>query len=136
MSSMHEVELIGNLGRDPEARNTNSGTLVCNFSVATTRKYTANNQPVEETAWFRVSTFGKLAEVCNQYLGKGRKVRVTGRLSVDPQTGGPKVFQKQDGTMGSAFEVIASDVMFLDSARNGNGTAEPQPETATEDIPF
>lgn len=132
---MHEIEVIGNLGRDPEARNTNGGTMVTNFSVASTRKYTANGQNVEETAWFRVSTFGKLAEVCNQYLAKGRKVRVVGRLSVDPQTGGPKVFARQDGSHGAAFEVVASEVLFLDS---GSGSTAPAAaEAASEsDIPF
>ena len=89
-TQLAQIEIIGNLGRDPEARNTNSGTMVTNFSVAATRKYTANNQPVEEPTWFRISAFGKLAEVCTQYLAKGRKVRVLGRLAVDPATGGPK----------------------------------------------
>lgn len=106
--------LIGNLGRDPELRYTPQGTPVCNFSVATNRRYTdANGQMVEETTWFRVTTWGRLAETCNQYLRKGMRVLVEGRLIPDPSTGGPRLWTGQDGAVRASFEVRADVVRFL-----------------------
>ncbi|MGB8648751.1 MAG: single-stranded DNA-binding protein [Anaerolineae bacterium] len=106
--------LVGNLGRDPEMRYTPTGTPVTTFSIATSRKWTdASGQPKEETAWFRVSVFGKQAEICNQYLAKGRKVLVEGSLIVDDKTGGPRVYTRKDGTAAASFEVRASTVRFL-----------------------
>jgi single-strand DNA-binding protein len=106
--------LVGNLGRDPEMRYTPSGTPVTSFPVATTRKWTdANGQPKEETAWFRISVWGKQAEACNQYLQKGRQVLVEGTLVADEKTGGPRIYQRNDGTAGASFEVRAQSVRFL-----------------------
>ena len=112
----HTIIIVGNLGRDPEMRYTPSGQAVTNLNVATSRQYTdAGGQQVKETIWFRVSVWGKQAESCNQYLKKGSKVLVEGRLVPDQSTGGPRVFQRQDGTSGSSFEVNASTVRFLSS---------------------
>ena len=81
---LQELTLIGNLGNDPEMRYTPAGKAVCNFSLATNRKWNdANGQEVQETTWFRVSTWGRQAKVCNQYLAKGRRVFVRGRLNPD-----------------------------------------------------
>jgi len=134
--------IVGNLGRDPEMRYTPSGQAVTNFSIATSRQYTdSNGQQVKETIWFRVSAWGKQAETCNQYLKKGSKVLVEGRLTADPATGGPRIYKKQDGTMGASFEVSASTVRFL-SSRNDTDGGLPSggensqiPETDS-DIPF
>lgn len=113
--------LVGNLGRDPEMRYTPNGTAVTNFPMATSRKYTdAQGQLKEETAWFRVSVFGKQAEACNQYLTKGRKVLVEGDLVVDEKTGGPRVYQRKDGTYGASFEVRANTVRFLSPKGEGS----------------
>ena len=132
--------IAGNLGRDPEMRYTPSGQAVTNFNVATNRKYTASDgNKVEETTWFRVSTWGKTAEACNQYLKKGSKVLVEGRLKPDPDTGSPRTFTRQDGTTGASFELTANQVRFLSTrvedegaytADNSQGISEP------EDIPF
>src|SRR5512133_3160331 len=112
----HTLILVGNVGRDPEMRYTPSGQPVTSFSVATNRQYTANNgETVKETIWFRVTAWGKTAEVCNEYLHKGSLVLVEGRLVCDPATGGPQVFTRQDGTTGTSFEVSASTVRFLSS---------------------
>lgn len=93
-----KIIIVGNLGGDPVMRYTPSGQAVTNFSVATNRQYTASNgEQVKETTWFRVSVWGKQAEVANQYLRKGRKVLVEGRLIPDPQTGGPRIWTGQDG---------------------------------------
>ena len=114
------LTIVGNLGKDPEMRYTPSGQPVTSFSVATSRQYTDNNgQQIKETTWFRVTAWGKQAEVCNQYLKKGSKVLVEGRLTPDKNTGGPRLWTKQDGTAGSSFEMTANTVRFL-SSRNEN----------------
>ena len=121
------VILAGNLGRDPEMRYTPSGQAVTSFSVATNRQWTNNNgETVKETIWFRVSAWGKMAETCNQYLKKGSKVLVEGRLTADAATGGPRVWTGQDGQPRASFEVSASTVRFLSSrsdADSGGGMA-------------
>lgn len=112
----HTLIIVGNVGRDPEMRYVPSGQAVTSFSVATSRSYTGSNgQQVKETIWFRVSAWGKLAETCNNYLKKGSKVLIEGRLTPDPATGGPRIWSKQDGTAGSSFEVTANTVRFLSS---------------------
>ena len=92
--SFHTIIIVGNLGRDPEMRYLPSGQAVTSFSVASSRSYTNNQgEKVDETIWFRVSVFGKMAETCNQYLQKGSKVLVEGRLQADkngsPRASGP-----------------------------------------------
>ncbi len=95
----HTIIIVGNLGKDPEMRYTPSGQAVTSFSVASNRKYTSSNgEQVNETIWFRISAWGKQAEICNQYLKKGSKVLVEGRLTPDKNTGGPRIWQKQDGS--------------------------------------
>jgi single-strand DNA-binding protein len=136
----HTIIIVGNLGRDPEMRYTPSGQAVTNFSVATNRNYTGSDgQPVKETMWFRISTWGKQAETCNQYLKKGSKVLIEGRLVPDKDTGGPKVFTRQDGTSGAAFDVSAVTVRFLSSRGEDEGGALPGDAPHTDDagdIPF
>src|SRR5581483_2904198 len=84
--------LVGNLGRDPETHYSSNGIPIANFSVATNHKWTdVEGQTQEETVWFRVATYGKLAETCQQYLTKGQKVLVEGTLVADPKNGGPRV---------------------------------------------
>jgi single-strand DNA-binding protein len=110
------VIIVGNLGRDPEMRYLSSGQAVTSFSVATNRQYTASNgEQVKETTWFRISVWGKMAEVCNTYLKKGSKVLVEGRLTSDPATGGPRTWTGQDGQVRASFEISAQTVRFLSS---------------------
>src|SRR5512139_1991775 len=110
----HTIIIVGNVGKDPEMRYTPSGQAVTSFSVATNRQYTTGNgEQVKETIWFRITTWGKQAEICSQYVKKGLKVLVEGRLTPDIATGGPKVFTRQDGTTGASYEVSASTVRFL-----------------------
>lgn len=112
----HTIIIVGNVGKDPEMRYTPSGQAVTSFSVASSRQYTSGNgEQVKETVWFRVSTWGKTAEVCNEYVKKGSKVLVEGRLTPDKETGSPRVWTKQDGTTGASFEVNAQNIRFLDS---------------------
>jgi single-strand DNA-binding protein len=142
--SYHTLILVGNVGKDPEMRYTPSGQAVTSFSVATNRQYTANNgEQVKETIWFRVSAWGKQAEVCNQYLKKGSKVLVEGRLTPDPATGGPRLWTAQDGQARASFEITASTVRFLTSrSEGGEGGAGGGAEAGgfsphgEDDIPF
>ena len=130
----HTLIIVGNVGRDPEMRYTPSGQAVTSFSVATERKYTdVSGQQVKETIWFRVSTWGKQAEICNQYVKKGSKVLVEGRLTPDKNTGGPKVFNKQDGSASANFDVTASLVRFLSSSEK-TAQAEPPFDAAGPDV--
>lgn len=130
--------IAGNLGKDPELKYLPNGTAVTNFSVAVSEQYkTQQGETVKRTIWYRVSTFGKQAETCNQYLKKGSKVLVEGRLNADPNTGGPRVFTKQDGTASASFELTAATVRFLSSSAKSEGTNEaPVSVLADEDIPF
>jgi single-strand DNA-binding protein len=136
--SFHTVIVVGNLGRDPEMRYTPSGQPVTSFSVASSRSYNnTSGEKVDETIWFRVTAWGKLAETCNQYLHKGSKVLVEGRLTPD-KNGGPRVWTKQDGTSGASFELNASTVRFL-STRGEGGGEQPMGEMmgdGGDDIPF
>ena len=136
--SHHTIIIIGRLGRDPEMRYTPSGQPVTSFSVASNRSYTdANGQKTDETIWFRVTAWGKQAEICNQYLKKGSKVLVEGRLVPD-KNGGPRIWTKQDGTPGASFEVTASTVRFLSTRGEGTGEtmADAVGESGGDDIPF
>jgi single-strand DNA-binding protein len=129
-----QIIIVGNLGKDPEMRYTPSGTPVTSLSVATNRKYTGSDgQVVKETTWFRVSVFGKAAENCAQYLKKGSAVLVDGRLTPDKNSGGPRTYQRQDGTMGATYEVAANTVRFLSG--RGEGGPGPAPTPGEEDVP-
>jgi single-strand DNA-binding protein len=129
-----QIIIVGNLGKDPEMRYTPSGTPVTSLSVATNRKYTGSDgQVVKETTWFRVSVFGKSAETCAQYLKKGGAVLVEGRLTPDKNSGGPRVYQRPDGTMGATYEVFANTVRFLSSRGEGGPGTAPAP--GEEDVP-
>ena len=120
-----KIIIIGNLGRDPELRFTPGGDPVTTFSVATSRKFGEK----DETTWFRVTVWSKQAESCNQYLHKGSKVLVEGRLRPD-ESGSPKVFQRKDGTWGASYEVTAETVRFLTPKGEENGPA------VDEEYPF
>ncbi|MBE9507605.1 MAG: single-stranded DNA-binding protein [Chloroflexi bacterium] len=137
----HKIVIVGHLGRDPEMRYTPDGTPVTNFSVATSRKWNRpDGSKGEETIWFRVTAWRRMAEVCNEYLQKGRQVLVEGRLRPD-EKGNPRTFTRNDGTTGASFEVTALTVKFL----GGRGEAPPAempgapeepPTEEGEEIPF
>lgn len=137
------ITVIGRLGRDPEMRYLPNGDPVTSFSMATDRQYNdRNGQKVKETTWFRVSVFGKNAEIANQYLSKGKMVLVEGRLRPDPKSGGPATFTKQDGTVGASFEIVANTVRFLsprdEGGQGGEAGAGGEADAGSggEDIPF
>ena len=132
-----KIIIIGNLGRDPEMRYTAQGTPVTNFSVATSRKWTsADGTPGEETVWFRVTAWKRLAETCNQYLTKGQRVFVEGQLTPDPATGGPRVWTRQDGSAGASFEIRAFTVKFLGGRAEGAAVGPEEGAIEEGEIPF
>jgi len=124
-----KIILIGNLGRDPEMRYTADGKPVTSFSLATSRRFKGK----DETTWFRITVWGAQAETCNQYLHKGSKVLVEGRLNPD-NNGSPKVFQKKDGSWGASYEINAQVVRFL--TPRGEEQSADEETAAEDDIPF
>jgi len=134
--TMNKIIVIGNLGRDPEMRYTPNGQPVTSFSVATNHRYkTAEGEQRDETEWFTVSVFGNQAEACNQFLSKGSKVYVDGRLK-------SRTFEGRDGQMRVALDIFAQQVRFLDRAGGGEDTPGPVGEPpvggdlAPDDLPF
>lgn len=138
----HKITIAGNLGRDPEMRFLPSGQAVTNINVATNRVYTdSNGQKITETIWFRVSVWGTRGETVNQYLKKGSKVLIEGRLNVDPETGGPRVFTRNDGTTGASYEITGQNVIFLSSRSEDQSNQTPDSggfseQVDEDDIPF
>jgi len=135
-----KIILVGNLGSDPEMRYLPDGRAVTNFSLATNRKWSdrQSGEKREETIWWRISVFGAQAETCNQYLKKGRQALVEGRMRPDPETGGPRIWTRQDGTAGASYELSAFTVRFL-GGRDGGSTDVSEPDAGEVDadgIPF
>jgi len=124
----HTIIIVGNLGRDPEMRYTPSGLPVTSFSVASNRTFTRDNQQVKENIWFKVTTWGKQAETCNNYLIKGSKVLIEGRLTPG-DNGSPRMWTAQDGTSRSSYEVTANTVRFLSS----RGGEDEMPDAMIDD---
>jgi single-strand DNA-binding protein len=121
MASLNKVMIIGNLGADPEMRFAPSGSPVTSFTIASSRIFTTKDgEKKQETEWFTVVAWDKLAENCNQFLSKGRKAYVEGRLKT-------RSWEDKEGVKHYKTEVIASQVIFLD--RSG---AAPLPEEAAE----
>ncbi|MGC9521030.1 MAG: single-stranded DNA-binding protein [Anaerolineae bacterium] len=140
--SYQKVIIVGNLGSDPEMRYTPDGTPVTSFSVATNRRWTnQDGSQGEETVWFRVTAWRRLAETAAQYLSKGRQVLVEGRMTPDRETGGPRVFQRRDGSWGASYELTAFRVVFLQGrgdvpSREDEGDVEGPDYVAEDEIPF
>ncbi len=144
-----QITLVGNLGRDPEMRYTASGVPVTNFSVATTQAWTGSDgQRQEKTVWFRVTAWQRLAETCNQYLAKGRRVLVVGEMEE------PNIWTDQGGNTRADLQLTARTVRFLNSREEaeamgrgggqhgsppgptGDGSGPSQEVAGEEDIPF
>lgn len=125
--SYQKMILVGNLGKDPEMRYTRDGTAVTSFSMAVNRKWNnSNGTKGEETTWFRVTAWRRTAEIAAQYLTKGREVMVEGRLKPDKETGGPTVYQRQDGTFGASYEIVAERIVFLSGGDREAQSNRPQ----------
>ena len=125
--SLNKVMLIGNLGRDPEVRYLPSGQAVANFTIATNERFQDKEGNWKDRAeWHRVVLFGKQAEVAGQYLNKGSKIYVEGRLQT-------REWEGQDGQKRTTTEIVGANMIML-GGKPGAG-AEPAPETGEEDSP-
>ena len=139
MSGVNKVILVGRLGNDPEIRYTQGGAGVANFNIATSENWTdKEGARQEKTEWHRIVVWGKMAEICAQYLAKGRQVYVEGRLQT-------RQWDDKEGNKRYTTEVVANTVQFLDRGDKAAGTtsAEMAPiespmesPIADEDIPF
>jgi len=124
--SLNRVQLIGNLTRDPELRYTPNGNGVCTFGLATNRSWTTDSgEKREEVDFHRIVAWNKLAELCSQFLTKGRKVYVEGRLSTRNWTG-------QDGAQKTTTEVVIDDMILLDSKQGGASQQSARSEEHSE----
>jgi len=130
---LNKIMVIGNLGTDPEMRYTPSGNPVTTFRIAATRSSnTAEGERRDETEWFTVVAWQRLGELCNQYLTKGRRAYVEGRLR-------SRSWQGQDGQTRFVNEIIADRVLFLDRAGEARSPGDATDATDTEggeDLPF
>ena len=134
MVSVNKIIVVGNLGSEPEMRFTPNGVPVTSFSVATNWRYnTPEGERKEETEWFTIVAWRKLAEQCNQFLTKGRLVYVEGRLR-------SRTWESQDGQRHHRNEIIANRVSFLDrqsiAALPEEKTSESADEVEPEELPF
>lgn len=121
-----QITIAGNLGNDPEIRYLDDGTEVCNFSVA------ANDR--DKATWFGVTAWRKVAVAVHEYLSKGSQVLVIGTLRSDDQTGGPRVYERRDGSVGASYEVNAIQVKFLSGGNRENGPDRSEREQ--DEIPW
>lgn len=122
--SLNRVQLIGNLTRDPELRYTPQGTAVCSFGLATNRNWTTDTgEKKEEAEFHRIVAWNKLAELCSQFLTKGKKVYLEGRLST-------RTWNAQDGSQKSTTEIIISDMILVDG---GNRSVAGQEKADIEE---
>ena len=127
--SLNRAQLIGNLTRDPELRYTPNGTAVCSFGLATNRSWkTDSGEKHDEAEFHNIVAWNKLAELCSQFLVKGRKVFVEGRLAT-------RTWTAQDGTQRNRTEIVISDMILLDSSRGTAGaTVAPVEQPAEEAV--
>ena len=123
MSSFNKITVVGHLGRDPVLRYTPQGTAVCDFSVATSERRSGGGDAQETTTWFKITLWGKQAEVANQYLSKGKQVYVEGRLRQTEYT-------DREGMKRTSLEVNATDIQFLGTRGEEGATSAPAARSA------
>jgi single-strand DNA-binding protein len=131
MSSVNKAIILGNVGQDPEVRQTKNGTAVCNFSIATNKTWkTQDGQKQDKTSWHRVTAWGKVAEIAGQYVKKGSKVYVEGELEYGS-------FTNKDGVEVPTCEIVIQSLQLL-SRPEGNATpkAKPSDDDFSDEVPF
>lgn len=146
---VNKAILVGRLGKDPEVRYTPDGTMVTNFTMATDETYKdKSGEKVQKTEWHRIVTFGKLAEICGNYLVKGKLIFIEGRIQT-------RAWEDKDGVKRNTTEIVANDMKMLDSKGQGQGqnqgqgqtqnkaydtsynsASAPSSDTPLEDVPF
>ena len=136
MGSVNKVILLGNLGRDPELKYTPNGSAVANFTLATNETWKdKEGQKQEHTEWHRIVVWGKLAEICGEYLHKGRQVYIEGSIR-------SRTYKDRDGNERTATEIRADNLVMIGRAEGGRsgdhdrGGSEKEPEYSDDDIPF
>lgn len=127
----NRVQLIGNLGAAPEVRNLNSGKKVAQFSIATSESYkNSAGERVQETQWHQVVAWNKLAEIVENYLDRGRRVAVEGKLVY-------RTYEDKNGVKRYVTEIIASDILMLDKKEKTEANAEvAEAEASYDELPF
>ncbi|MBU0673356.1 MAG: single-stranded DNA-binding protein [Proteobacteria bacterium] len=134
---INKAILIGNLGGDPEVRYTQSGAAVANFNLATTETWTKDGTKEEKTEWHRIVAFSRLGEICGEYLSKGSKVYIEGRIQT-------RQWEDRDGNKRYTTEIVAREMKILsprgatsDSGSSGYQDEPPMPEPSMgDDVPF
>ncbi len=138
MASVNKVILLGNLGSDPEVRYTPSGKAVANFSLATSERYTnKDGEKEEKTEWHKIVAWGRLGEICGEYLSKGSQIYIEGRLQT-------RTWEDRDGNKRYTTEIVAQTMQMLGGSRKGGEAASIEESHPSEepisipddDIPF
>jgi len=128
MAGVNKVILIGNLGADPEVKYLSSGTTVANFRIATTEnRVSRSGEKTASTEWHRIVAFGRLAEICGEYLNKGKQVYIEGRLQT-------RSWNDKDGNKRWATEIIANNMQMLGPAGRQTGSGEGMTTTPSADL--
>ena len=122
MSSFNKITIVGHLGRDPVLRYTPQGNAVCDFSVATSERRSGGGEAQDITTWFKITLWGKQAEVANQYLAKGKQVYIEGRLRQSEYT-------DREGMKRTSLEVNATDIQFIGVRGEEGAASAPAPAT-------
>jgi len=131
---INKAILVGNLGADPEIRYTPSGMAVANFRIATSETFNKDGQKETKTEWHRIVAFGKLAEICGEYLNKGKQVYIEGKIQTRKWT-------DKDGNDKYTTEILANQMQML-GGRDGGGSAagggggDEMPPSDIDDVPF
>jgi len=134
---INKAILVGRLGKDPEIRYTPEGAMVTNFNLATDEQWKdKNGEKVQKTEWHKIVTFGKLAEICGNYLVKGKLIYIEGRIQT-------RTWEDKEGVKRYTTEIVASNMQMLDSkgaAKAGDAAAEnagaPPVDAPENDVPF
>ncbi len=133
---INKAILIGNLGAAPEVRYTQTGTAVTSFNLATTETWVKDNKKEEKTEWHRIVAFGRLGEICGEYLSKGSKVYIEGRIQT-------RQWDDKDGNKRYTTEIVAREMKMLSPKGGSDNSASyreeppmPEPPTMGEDVPF
>lgn len=128
MAGINKVILVGNLGADPEIRYTPGGTAVANFRLATSETRLKDGQKETKTEWHKIVAFGKLAEICGEYLSKGKQVYIEGKIQT-------RSWDDRDGNKKYMTEIIANVMQMLGGAPRGEGASASAAEGPVEDAP-
>ncbi len=128
---VNKVILIGNLGKDPEIRYTQNGTAVVNFTLATTDSWTKDGETNERTEWHNIVAWARLAEICNQYLQKGKQVYIEGRIQT-------RKWEDRDGNTRYTTEIVAQNMQMLGGRGDDDSRVSKQhpADPGADDIPF